>query len=163
MPTINEHFVSFWVGAFAACGAVTITNPMEIIKTRLQLQGELSKSGTRITPMQAFLTIYRDEGIKGLQKGLLPAYGYQILLNGFRLGMYETLAKNLQTSLDTVTQNPGSLSAVPKVSAGAISGVIGAFVASPLFLVKTVSTAYSSECSRFLKARLPRSVINTQT
>lgn len=34
---------TFSIGALAACGAVTFTNPFEVIKTRMQLQGELQK------------------------------------------------------------------------------------------------------------------------
>ena len=37
---------TFSIGAMAACGAVTFTNPFEVIKTRMQLQGELQKTGT---------------------------------------------------------------------------------------------------------------------
>lgn len=33
----------FIAGGVAACGAVTFTNPIELVKTRMQLQGELSK------------------------------------------------------------------------------------------------------------------------
>lgn len=35
----------FVLGALASCGAVTVSNPMEVVKTRLQLQGELQKAG----------------------------------------------------------------------------------------------------------------------
>lgn len=38
---IKGHLKGFTAGALAACGAVTFTNPMEVVKTRLQLQGEL--------------------------------------------------------------------------------------------------------------------------
>jgi hypothetical protein len=34
-----------FAGALACCGAVTVSNPMEVVKTRLQLQGELQKAG----------------------------------------------------------------------------------------------------------------------
>ncbi|KAI9598757.1 mitochondrial carrier domain-containing protein [Syncephalis fuscata] len=35
--------LGFLAGAIAACGAVTITNPLEVVKTRMQLQGELNR------------------------------------------------------------------------------------------------------------------------
>lgn len=55
---------------------VTISNPAEVIKTRLQLQGELAKEGA-IRVYQhapdAFVKTWKNEGIKGLQRGLGPA------------------------------------------------------------------------------------------
>ena len=104
---------------------------MEVVKTRLQLQGELTKvKGPYGNALASFIKIYQNEGLPGLQKGLLPAYGYQILLNGTRLGMYEPLKDKLINIMPT---------GVAMVSSGAISGLLGALFASPLFLVKTVS------------------------
>ena len=60
----------FTAGALAACGAVTITNPMEVVKTRLQLQGELAAKGQvkRVYTgvFQALRIIALNEGIKGI-------------------------------------------------------------------------------------------------
>ena len=69
----------FIAGGMAACFAVTLTNPLEVVKTRLQLQGELAvrnqapKVYTGV--FQALGVIARNEGIRGLQKGLTTAVG----------------------------------------------------------------------------------------
>lgn len=59
----------FTAGALAACGAVTVTNPMEVVKTRLQLQGELAAKGqvkkVYTGVFQALRIIAMNEGIKG--------------------------------------------------------------------------------------------------
>jgi hypothetical protein len=59
----------FTAGALAACGAVTVTNPMEVVKTRLQLQGELAAKGQvkkiYTGVFQALRIIAVNEGIKG--------------------------------------------------------------------------------------------------
>ena len=125
-------FSSFVAGALAACGAVTFTNPAEVVKTRLQLQGELQFIQQKVYPnaFSAFYLICKNEGLKGIQKGLFPAYAYQILLNGTRLGLYEPLRDSVQYWSD-------SRSFWTLMVSGATTGVLGAFISSPLFLIKT--------------------------
>ncbi|KAI8813569.1 mitochondrial carrier domain-containing protein [Cladochytrium replicatum] len=102
---------------------VTFTNPFEAVKTRLQLQGEFLRLG-------------------GIQRGLGPAYVYQVLLNGTRLGMYEPLRDAFQSSVMNgfpVTRREFGTQphTASMVFSGGMSGVVGAFIASPVFLVKT--------------------------
>uniref|UniRef100_A0A034W6L3 Solute carrier family 25 member 35 n=1 Tax=Bactrocera dorsalis TaxID=27457 RepID=A0A034W6L3_BACDO len=82
----------FIIGGTASLGATYFTNPLEVIKTRIQLQGELSASGTYVKPykgvINAFIVVGRNEGISGLQKGLVPALYFQFILNSFRLLYY---------------------------------------------------------------------------
>lgn len=67
----------FVSGGLAACFAVTVTNPLEVVKTRLQLQGELASKGQakRVYTgvFQALGVIAKNEGIRGLQRGLSTA------------------------------------------------------------------------------------------
>ncbi|KAI8621415.1 mitochondrial carrier domain-containing protein [Chytriomyces sp. MP71] len=149
---LTVHVRGFAVGAIAACGAVTITNPMEVVKTRLQLQGELARTSPN-TPKQyngalsAFVKIARNEGIRGIQKGLAPGYCYQALMNGTRLGFYEPVRNLLQSGIDSVAgQGAGSTGlgkAASMIISGASCGMFGAFLGSPLFLVKTRMQSYS--------------------
>lgn len=37
--------MEFLIGGLSACGAVLVTNPLEVAKTRIQLQGELQARG----------------------------------------------------------------------------------------------------------------------
>lgn len=37
--------MEFAIGAVAACGACLLSNPMDVLKTRMQLQGELRARG----------------------------------------------------------------------------------------------------------------------
>jgi solute carrier family 25 protein 34/35 len=126
-------------------------NVKEIDCRRLQLQGELLKADPSLKTLSAadtFMAVVRNEGLRGLQKALIPAYIYQILCNGVRLGMYENLANTIQSKLDVFTETPGSLQMLSKISSGAISGITGAFVASPLFLIKTRIQSYSEVVSK---------------
>lgn len=65
---------------------VTFSNPAEVAKTRLQLQGELAKDGgvkVYNSAVDALAKTWRNEGIRGLQRGLSPAVSlcYFIALN----------------------------------------------------------------------------------
>ncbi|ORY86135.1 mitochondrial carrier domain-containing protein [Protomyces lactucae-debilis] len=133
----------FISGGLAACIGVTVTNPLEVVKTRLQLQGELVKTPkNRVYTgvFQALGVIYKMEGVRGLQRGLLTAYSYQIALNGCRLGFYEPLRKNItETFYGDPTINVTGIN----VACGALSGIMGGVIGSPFFLVKTRMQSYS--------------------
>ncbi|AET38195.1 Oac1p Ecym_2469 [Eremothecium cymbalariae DBVPG len=137
---------SFIAGGLAACIAVTFTNPVEVAKTRMQLQGELSAVGETIykNPFQAMGLIGKTEGIRGLQKGLNCAYIYQIGLNGSRLGFYEPIRLETNKLLFS-TKNPYvHQNMAVNIVAGTLSGMIGAVIGSPLYLIKTRMQSYSS-------------------
>ncbi|KAI1291506.1 Mitochondrial oxaloacetate carrier protein [Mortierella claussenii] len=144
-------FYGFLAGGIAACGAVTITNPAEVIKTRLQLQGELMRQAPGSTRTytnfaQAFAHIAKHEGIRGLQRGLGCAYMYQIMMNGTRLGLYDPIKHSIHQLMGT---NPAQNNNMVNIAAGGAGGVLSAALASPLFLVKTRLQSYSShEASR---------------
>ena len=53
-----------------------MSNPAEVAKTRLQLQGELAEGGgERVyrSAVDVLVKTWRNEGIRGLQRGLAPA------------------------------------------------------------------------------------------
>ena len=55
---------------------VTVSNPAEVAKTRLQLQGELAqRGGPKVyrNVLDVFAKTWRNEGIRGVQRGLAPA------------------------------------------------------------------------------------------
>ncbi|KAJ1514545.1 Mitochondrial oxaloacetate carrier protein [Coelomomyces lativittatus] len=132
----------FVLGATASCMAVTFTNPWEVIKTRFQLQNELCRV-SHLTPRiyrnawQAFTLIYQREGVYGLQRGLMAAYGYQMLMNGTRLGCYPTFYSQCK-EMDLPSWLASMLS-------GFVCGLMGALVASPLYLIKSRMQASSND------------------
>lgn len=127
-----QRVKGFIAGGLGACCAVTFTNPLEVVKTRLQLQAELvtrKAESPRIYKNlpQALRLIGQKEGLKGLQRGLLAAYSYQIVMNGVRFGCYDQL-KHIISSENNLLSNS---------IAGAMSGALAATLGSPLFLIKT--------------------------
>ncbi|KAJ2139679.1 Mitochondrial oxaloacetate carrier protein [Coemansia sp. RSA 353] len=138
----NNLFFAWFAGSLASCGAVTFTNPVEVVKTRLQLQGELAKATPGVerayhNVAQAFWAIGKNEGLWGLQKGLGPGYMYQIMLNGTRLGFYEPVKNALYTGVTGSTSRGQAPIMALNVAAGGLCGVAGAALGSPFFLVKT--------------------------
>lgn len=131
--------MDFVLGGAAACCAGILSNPMDVIKTRQQLQGELVKRGTALATNSPYSTvigsirsIIRSEGGRGLQKGLSSALMFQFVMNSVRLGTFETVDKAGLTKNADGSHNPGLC-----VLWGGLSGVIGASLGCPFFMVKT--------------------------
>ncbi|XP_063344231.1 solute carrier family 25 member 35 [Pelmatolapia mariae] len=127
--------MDFVLSGLAACGACVFTNPLEVVKTRMQLQGELKSRGSYHVyyrnVFHAFYTIGKVEGLVGLQKGLVPGLCYQFFMNGVRLGSYAIIESS------GYIHTNGRVNAVKTTVAGAMAGVVGAVMGSPVYLVKT--------------------------
>ena len=125
----------FALGALSACCAGIITNPLEVVKTRIQLQGELRSRGQYKVHYKnvfhAFYAIAKAENIFSLQKGLVPALFYQGVMNGVRLGTYQCI-----DNFGLTKNNKGKTVFFKSVIAGAASGCVGAMVGSPFYLVR---------------------------
>ncbi|XP_026993218.1 solute carrier family 25 member 34 [Tachysurus fulvidraco] len=130
--------LDFTLGSLACCGACVVTNPLEVVKTRLQLQGELQARGSYHQHyrgvLQALWLVGRTDGLRGLQKGLAAGLLYQALMNGVRLSFYS------YTQVSGISDVPGG-----NIASGAIAGALGAFIASPAYLVKTHLQAQTVE------------------
>ncbi|XP_046993209.1 solute carrier family 25 member 35-like [Schistocerca americana] len=129
--------MEFVIGGTAAIGAGFFTNPLEVVKTRLQLQGELKARGLYAVHYRnffhAFYAVAKSDGILALQKGLVPALWYQLFLNGVRLGTYQFAEERGWT----LVSGRSEVSAAKCVVVGAFAGCMGAFTGSPFYLVKT--------------------------
>lgn len=105
-----------------------------MLKTRLQLQGELEAPGsyrrTYNGTLHAVRTIVRKEGLMALQAGLAPVLGLQIILNGVRLGSYH-FAKRCGLTVNEA----GDTNVLRTVALSGIAGSTAVIVGSPLYLV----------------------------
>ena len=126
----------FLIGGIAACAAGFLTNPLEVVKTRIQLQGELKARGQYRkhyrNALHAFLVIGRNEGLIALQKGLVPALGFQFCMNGIRFGLFQVI-DNHGLTRDSET---GRVLLPRVLLSSAVAGATSGLIASPFFLIK---------------------------
>lgn len=127
--------MEFLLGGVAAMGACVVTNPLDVAKIRMQLQGELQSKGHYKVHyrnvVHAFYTIARTDGVLALQKGLVPSLWHQLLMNGIRLGAYRFAELHGWTADEN-----GKTTLSRSVVFGALAGIMGAVAGSPLFLVR---------------------------
>lgn len=125
----------FLNSGLAAVGAIVFTNPLDVVRTRLQLQGQLqskvSRSGVVYRGIgHALYKIGTQEGIRGLQRGLNAACLLQFSNVSMRFGAYNVSKQVFQIGSDASQSYSKSL-----VAAG-FSGAMAALVSNPFFLVK---------------------------
>jgi hypothetical protein len=108
--------------------AVIITHPIEVVKVRIQMVGELQKKTGRTPMLSKSWEIITKEGIrKGLYSGLSASMLRQVVYTGLRFGMYSKVAATISPS--------GRLSLFQRVVASLITGGLAAFMANPLDIV----------------------------
>lgn len=128
--------MDFITGGLAAAGAGIFSNPLDVLKTRMQLQGELKARGRHAVHYKnvfhAAIVVVKHDGLTGLQKGLGAAVIMHSVRNSIRLGCYQWL-----NNRGYLTDNQGKTIFFYSFVASAFCGAAGAFFGSPLFLIKT--------------------------
>lgn len=117
-------------------GAGFFTNPIDVVKVRLQLQGELEARNRykRIykNTLHAAYLIAKHEGVLALQAGIVPALYFQVVLNGIRLGIYNTAKK-----YELITNDEGNTAVFKTIMVTGTAGCIGAVLGSPFYMVNS--------------------------
>ncbi|KAJ9436335.1 Mitochondrial substrate carrier family protein ucpB [Diplonema papillatum] len=133
--------VEFLISGASAMLAITFTNPMDVVKTRLQLQGQGGKPKVYNGVSGALSRIWKEEGLRGLNRGLSAAYLLQFTNVGTRFGGYDLVKKLLGIE-------PGSRPSYPTLLAcGGMSGAMAGLVSNPFYLMKTRLQAHGSTLS----------------
>jgi solute carrier family 25 (mitochondrial oxoglutarate transporter), member 11 len=105
--------------------ATSITQPIDMIKVRIQLRGE---SLGKTSPFDVAKEIYHQGGIKGFYKGIDSALLRQAVYASLRIGFYYTLNER------THNKETGEVHPAMRAINSLIAGAVGAAIANPFDL-----------------------------
>ncbi|CAH1739025.1 hypothetical protein AGLY_006979 [Aphis glycines] len=135
---VYNYADSFWctyiVSVVAASVAEILTYPLDLTKTRLQIQGEVASSSkpTQYRGMiKTAIGIVNEEGALKLWQGVTPALYRHVVYSGIRIVSYETMRDKL-----LLKNEDGSFPIWKSAISGVMSGVIAQYFASPADLIK---------------------------
>ena len=112
----------------AAMVAELVTFPLDLTKTRLQLQGEGGGAGLKRGMVATALGVVRQEGVTALWGGVGPGLARHAIYTGVRMELYDRLRKWAGAS--------GELGLGQRAALGMTAGGFAQLVASPTDLVK---------------------------
>ncbi|GAA0163040.1 secondary carrier transporter [Lithospermum erythrorhizon] len=113
-------------GAFSGALATALTNPVEVVKVRLQMNSEVRRG-----PYQELQKIVSEEGMRALWKGVGPAMARAGALTASQLTTYDESKRELMrwTSLRE--------GFYLHLISSTIAGMVGTIVTAPMDMVKT--------------------------
>ncbi|XP_052768882.1 mitochondrial uncoupling protein 4-like isoform X2 [Mya arenaria] len=122
------------LSSVSAVVSETVTYPLDLTKTRLMIQGEITMSGSTVSysnrGMFKILHV-TEEGFFKLWQGVSPALYRHIVYTGCRMNMYEVLRDRV-----FIKNDDGTFALWKGVIVGSMSGAFGQLVASPTDLIK---------------------------
>lgn len=124
MPLRNSTLISHHAQIF--------TNPLEIVKIRLQVQGEAVKKGLENAPKRSAMWIIRNLGLVGLYKGASACLLRDVPFSAIYFPTYNHLKRDMFGESQTK-----KLGILQLLSAGAIAGMPAAYLTTPADVIKT--------------------------
>ncbi|KAI9019068.1 mitochondrial substrate carrier family protein [Hyaloraphidium curvatum] len=133
----QQHVAERYVyGGLACMIAATVTQPIDLIKVRLQLQKTSSGPPKYKGMFSGMVLVVKEEGIRGLFRGLPPSLLREATYSAIRLGLYDQLRSKYVLKTDENGVNHGQETLWKKIVAGMISGGLGCALCSPSDLIK---------------------------
>ncbi|KAL5178153.1 Mitochondrial uncoupling protein 2 [Glycine soja] len=149
VPLYHMILAALLTGALA----ITIANPTDLVKVRLQAEGQLPTGVPKrySGAIDAYLTILRQEGIGALWTGLGANIARNAIINAAELASYDKVKR-------TILKIPGFMDNVyTHLLAGLGAGLFAVFIGSPVDVVKSRmmgDSTYKSTFECFLKTLL---------
>ncbi|XP_007666838.1 kidney mitochondrial carrier protein 1 [Ornithorhynchus anatinus] len=123
----------FVYGGVASITAECGTFPIDLTKTRLQVQGQVNDANFKEIRyrgmMHALVRICREEGLKALYSGIAPAMLRQASYGTIKIGTYQSLKR-------LFVERPEDETLMINVICGILSGVISSSIANPTDVLK---------------------------
>ncbi|XP_068604781.1 kidney mitochondrial carrier protein 1-like isoform X2 [Brachionichthys hirsutus] len=123
----------FVFGGIASVVAECGTFPIDLAKTRLQVQGQVGDSKYREVRYRgmthALRSIMREEGLRALYSGISPAVLRQVSYGTMKLGTYQNLKRLQADRLEDETL-------LANMMCGIFSGVVSSSIANPTDVLK---------------------------
>ncbi|KAL9656163.1 hypothetical protein ABK040_007780 [Willaertia magna] len=134
--TLNSK-QGFIYGGLAGMMATSIIQPLDLVKTRMQLSGE------KANPVRVFFDVASKEGPFKLYSGLTAALLRQATYTTTRMGVFNALSEYMTTT-DPVTGKRSQPNFLTKIGIGMLSGAAGAVVGNPaeVALIRMTSGKY---------------------
>jgi hypothetical protein len=126
-------------GGISCMTAATVTHPIDTIKIRLQIQGEVGNHNVQRQYNNIFRAAYvilKNEGARGLYKGITASWVREGVYSSLRLGLYEPFKALLGET------DPKNTPLWMKFAAGSMSGFVGSVVGNPTDLLKVRMQAW---------------------
>jgi len=130
-PPVNDDIGFFgkcFAGGLAGSMATVIVQPLDLVKTRMQLNAQGGAARVHKTSLHALWNISKAEGPLALYKGLSAGILRQITYGSSRLGAYTYL---LKYSADRNKELGRAIPFWEKVVDGVTAGVFGAVIGTP--------------------------------
>ncbi|NWJ07690.1 KMCP1 protein, partial [Crypturellus undulatus] len=131
----------FIYGGLASITAECGTFPIDLTKTRLQVQGQVNDAKYREIRyrgmMHALVRIFKEEGLKALYSGIAPAMLRQASYGTIKIGTYQSLKRMF-------VERPEDETLMINVLCGILSGVISSAIANPTDVLKIRMQAQGS-------------------
>uniref|UniRef100_A0A2I3HTH6 Solute carrier family 25 member 30 n=1 Tax=Nomascus leucogenys TaxID=61853 RepID=A0A2I3HTH6_NOMLE len=131
----------FVYGGLASITAECGTFPIDLTKTRLQIQGQTNDAKFKEIRyrgmLHALVRIGREEGLKALYSGIAPAMLRQASYGTIKIGTYQSLKR-------LFVERPEDETLPINVICGILSGVISSTIANPTDVLKIRMQAQSN-------------------
>lgn len=132
---IEETYIIKALISGVSCAIVSvILNPFDVVKIRMQNHSDAYPWPER-NLFKGALHIYKEEGIRGLGRGIEASVLRELLYSSIRIGAYEPIRHMLHAD------DPKTASPFVKYLSSLLSGGVGAVLANPTDLVKVTFQA----------------------
>lgn len=130
-PKDETLYYNVIAGVVAGAISSAICNPTDLLKIRMQAEYQSVFNVRRKGMLQSFASIFKEEGIRGLYRGVGPTAQRAAVIAGVELPVYDWCKKKI-LDLKIMGDNPYT-----HFCASGVAGLAGAIASNPIDVVRT--------------------------